>query len=351
MFPGALPAARGDAFRAWVSIAPGCDNACTFCIVPLVRGPQRSRSMGDILAEVQGLARQRRRGGDAAGSEREHVRPRRHRARLAASSAVRAAVAGGRVRSTGIRRVRFTSPHPHDFTPDVIEAMAETPAVCEHIHFPLQSGSDRVLKAMQRSYRRERYLGWLEAIRAAIPDVAVSTDVIVGFPGETEEDFAQTLEVVEHARVRQRVHVPVLAAARDARGVVRRAGRRRRSCRSASNGSRPCRSGSRCERRARRSAARSRCWWRARDKQGPRRRRRGRARTGSCTWRTPLEPGTFVRRPDHRRRRAPPQRRGRAGARRRRRLSRVPRDAARCWRSWGRRRRARPRRRSRSPSR
>ena len=100
----------------------------------------------------------------------------------------------------GIRRVRFTSPHPHDFTPDVIEAMAETPTVCEHIHFPLQSGSDRVLKAMQRSYRRERYLGWLEAIRAAVPGVAVSTDVIVGFPGETEEDFAQTLEVVERAR-------------------------------------------------------------------------------------------------------------------------------------------------------
>jgi tRNA-2-methylthio-N6-dimethylallyladenosine synthase len=100
----------------------------------------------------------------------------------------------------GIRRVRFTSPHPHDFTPDVIDAMAETPAVCEHIHFPLQSGSDRVLKAMRRSYRRERYLGWLDAIRAAIPDIAVSTDVIVGFPGETEEDFAQTLDVVERAR-------------------------------------------------------------------------------------------------------------------------------------------------------
>ena len=93
------------------------------------------------------------------------------------------AAAAGRSRSTGIRRVRFTSPHPHDFTPDVIEAMAETPTVCEHIHFPLQSGSDRVLKAMRRSYRRDRYLGWLDAIRAAIPDVAVSTDVIVGFPG------------------------------------------------------------------------------------------------------------------------------------------------------------------------
>jgi tRNA-2-methylthio-N6-dimethylallyladenosine synthase len=100
----------------------------------------------------------------------------------------------------GIRRVRFTSPHPHDFTPDVIEAMAETPAVCEHIHFPLQSGSDRVLKAMRRSYRRDRYLGWLDAIRTAIPDIAVSTDIIVGFPGETEADFADTLDVVGRAR-------------------------------------------------------------------------------------------------------------------------------------------------------
>jgi tRNA-2-methylthio-N6-dimethylallyladenosine synthase len=100
----------------------------------------------------------------------------------------------------GLRRIRFTSPHPHDFTPDVIEAMAESENVCEHIHFPLQSGSDAVLKAMQRSYRRERYLGWLDAIRQAIPEVAVSTDIIVGFPGETEEDFAQTLDVVGRAR-------------------------------------------------------------------------------------------------------------------------------------------------------
>jgi tRNA-2-methylthio-N6-dimethylallyladenosine synthase len=100
----------------------------------------------------------------------------------------------------GLRRIRFTSPHPHDFTPDVIEAMAESDKVCEHIHFPLQSGSDRVLKAMQRSYRRERYLGWLDAIRDAIPTIAVSTDIIVGFPGETEEDFADTLDVVSRAR-------------------------------------------------------------------------------------------------------------------------------------------------------
>jgi tRNA-2-methylthio-N6-dimethylallyladenosine synthase len=100
----------------------------------------------------------------------------------------------------GIERIRFTSPHPHDFTPDVIDAMAASDKVCEHIHFPLQSGSDRVLRAMQRSYRRERYLGWLDRIRAAIPEVAVSTDIIVGFPGETEQDFADTLDVVARAR-------------------------------------------------------------------------------------------------------------------------------------------------------
>jgi len=103
-------------------------------------------------------------------------------------------------RVEGIRRIRFTSPHPHDFTPDVIDAMAECPAVCEHIHFPLQSGSDRVLRVMRRSYRRDRYLAWLDRIRDRVPGIAVSTDVIVGFPGETEEDFRDTLDLVERAR-------------------------------------------------------------------------------------------------------------------------------------------------------
>ena len=198
-FPSALPAARQDTFRAWVSIAPGCDNACTFCIVPFVRGPQRSRGIGDILAEVQGLV---------------------------ATGAVEVTLLGQNVNTfgrdvsvpgspgkplfasllravndvDGLRRIRFTSPHPHDFTPDVIDAMSECEKVCEHIHFPLQSGSDRVLKAMRRSYRRDRYLGWLDAIRAAIPGVAVSSDIIVGFPGETESDFSDTLEVVRTAR-------------------------------------------------------------------------------------------------------------------------------------------------------
>ena len=198
VFPGALPAARNDDFRAWVSIAPGCDNACTFCIVPLVRGPQRSRPIGDVLAEVQGLARRgvveiTLLGQNVNTYGRDFTVP---------SSSPRPLFADllrevGAIE--GIRRVRFTSPHPHDFTPDVIDAMAETPSVCEHIHFPLQSGSDRVLRAMQRSYRRDRYLGWLEQIRAAIPGIAVSTDIIVGFPGETEDDFLDTLDAVERA--------------------------------------------------------------------------------------------------------------------------------------------------------
>jgi tRNA-2-methylthio-N6-dimethylallyladenosine synthase len=198
-FPSALPAARDDAFRAWVSIAPGCDNACTFCIVPLVRGPQRSRPIGDILAEVQGLVAQ---GVVEVTLLGQNVNTYGRDVTVPGSS--RKPLFAQLLRMVdqveGLRRLRFTSPHPHDFTPDVIEAMAEGDTVCEHIHFPLQSGSDRILRAMQRSYRRERYLGWLEAIRAAIADIAVSTDIIVGFPGETEEDFAATLDTVAEAR-------------------------------------------------------------------------------------------------------------------------------------------------------
>jgi tRNA-2-methylthio-N6-dimethylallyladenosine synthase len=198
-FPSALPAARGDAFRAWVSIAPGCDNACTFCIVPVVRGPQRSRSIGDILAEIQGLVATgvvevTLLGQNVNTFGRDVTVPDSARRPLFADLLRMVN------RIDGIERIRFTSPHPHDFTPDVIDAMADSEHVCEHIHFPLQSGSDRVLKAMQRSYRRARYLDWLERIHAAIPGIAVSTDVIVGFPGETERDFLATLDVVERAR-------------------------------------------------------------------------------------------------------------------------------------------------------
>ncbi len=199
LFPSALPAARDDTFRAWVSIAVGCDNACTFCIVPFVRGAQRSRAIGDVLAEVQGLVRQ---GVVEVTLLGQNVNTYGRDVTVPGSS--RRPLFADLLRQVneveGLRRIRFTSPHPHDFTPDVIDAMAESEKVCEHIHFPLQSGSDRVLKAMRRSYRRERYLGWLDAIRDAIPEIAVSTDIIVGFPGETEEDFADTLDVVSRAR-------------------------------------------------------------------------------------------------------------------------------------------------------
>ena len=201
-FPSALPAARASSHSAWVSIAVGCDNACSFCIVPLVRGPQRSRTFGDILAEVGGLVD---RGvvevtllGQNVNTYGRDLTVPGSGTRSRFAELLRA-VDG----IEGLRRLRFTSPHPHDFTPDVVDAMASGRSVCEHIHFPLQSGSDRVLRAMQRSYRSERYLGWLGEIRAAIPGIAVSTDVIVGFPGETEEDFRETLRVVEEARFDQ----------------------------------------------------------------------------------------------------------------------------------------------------
>jgi tRNA-2-methylthio-N6-dimethylallyladenosine synthase len=198
LFPSALPAAREDAFRAWVSIAVGCDNACTFCIVPFVRGAQRSRGIGDVLAEVQGLARRgvvevTLLGQNVNTYGRDLTVPGTSRRPLFAELLRRVNDVDG------LHRIRFTSPHPHDFTPDVIEAMAESEKVCEHIHFPLQSGSDAVLKAMRRSYRRDRYLGWLDRIRDAIPAIAVSTDIIVGFPGETEEDFLDPLDAVERA--------------------------------------------------------------------------------------------------------------------------------------------------------
>ena len=199
VFPGPMPAVRGDAFRAWVSIAPGCDNACTFCIVPLVRGPQRSRSMGDIVAEVQGLA--------ASGvvevtllGQNVNTYGRDLTVPESPARPLFAELLREVDRVEGIERIRFTSPHPHDFTPDVLEAMAGCGKVCEHIHFPLQSGSDDVLKAMRRSYRRERYVAWLDEIRSVVDGVAVTTDLIVGFPGETDQDFEQTLELVERAR-------------------------------------------------------------------------------------------------------------------------------------------------------
>jgi tRNA-2-methylthio-N6-dimethylallyladenosine synthase len=196
-YPSALPARREHAHTAWVTIQIGCDNSCAFCIVPAVRGREVSRRMGDIVREVEQLA------GDGVSEitllgqnvnsygrdlGAGHWRP-QFADLLRALDAV-----------DGIRRIRFTSPHPKDLRPETIAAMAECGSVCEHLHLPLQAGSDRTLARMRRGYTAERYLARLEAARAAIPDLAVTTDIIVGFPGETDADFERTLDVVDAAR-------------------------------------------------------------------------------------------------------------------------------------------------------
>ena len=188
-FAGGLPMHRERRFQAWVQVSMGCNSVCSYCIVPAVRGREVSRRPGEILAEVDRLADEGVReitllgqnvnsyGRDLGSSFAELLR---------AVDAVE-----------GIERIRFTSPHPKDFRRDVIEAMAECDAVCEHAHLPLQSGSTRVLKAMRRTYGRERYIELVGALRAGIPDLALTTDIIVGFPGETERDFEETVEVVQ----------------------------------------------------------------------------------------------------------------------------------------------------------
>ncbi len=197
VFPSTLPARRESAYAGWVSISVGCNNTCTFCIVPSLRGKEKDRRPGDILAEVQALAAD---GvlevtllGQNVNSYGVEFGDRGAFAKL-----LRAC---GDVE--GLERVRFTSPHPRDFTSDVIAAMAETPNVCPQLHMPLQSGSDDVLRRMRRSYRSSRYLAILDEVRASLPDAAISTDIIVGFPGETEEDFQATLDVVAKARFAQ----------------------------------------------------------------------------------------------------------------------------------------------------
>lgn len=199
-FPSALPAARESAYAAWVSVSVGCNNTCTFCIVPSLRGKEVDRRPGDVLAEVQTLVDQgvleiTLLGQNVNAYGVSFADPAEPRDRGAFAKLLRAC---GRI--DGLERVRFTSPHPAEFTDDVIAAMAETPNVCPTLHMPLQSGSDRILKAMRRSYRAERYLGIIDRVRAAIPHAAITTDLIVGFPGETEEDFQATLDVVAQAR-------------------------------------------------------------------------------------------------------------------------------------------------------
>ncbi|WP_322098278.1 tRNA (N6-isopentenyl adenosine(37)-C2)-methylthiotransferase MiaB [Nakamurella alba] len=194
VFPSSLPAKRDSASSAWVSISVGCNNTCTFCIVPSLRGKENDRRPGDILAEVGMLAAEGVLEVTLLGQNVNSYGV-EFGDRGAFADLLRAC---GRV--DGIERIRFTSPHPRDFTTDVIAAMAETPQVCPQLHMPLQSGSDKVLKAMRRSYRSARYLAILDEVRASIPDAAITTDIIVGFPGETEDDFEQTLDVVRRSR-------------------------------------------------------------------------------------------------------------------------------------------------------
>jgi tRNA-2-methylthio-N6-dimethylallyladenosine synthase len=194
VFPSTLPTRRESTYSGWVSVSVGCNNTCTFCIVPALRGKEKDRRPGDVLAEVRALV--------ADGVLEVTLLGQNVNSygvefgdRYAFGKLLRAC---GDV--DGLERVRFTSPHPKDFTDDVISAMAETTNVCHQLHMPLQSGSDTVLKAMRRSYRQERYLGIIENVRAAMPDAAITTDIIVGFPGETDADFEQTLDVVRAAR-------------------------------------------------------------------------------------------------------------------------------------------------------
>ncbi len=190
-FPSTLPTRRDSAFAGWVSISVGCNNTCTFCIVPSLRGREQDRRPGDVLAEVEALVAQGVVEVTLLG-QNVNTYGVEFGDRLAFGKLLRAC---GQVE--GLERVRFTSPHPAAFTDDVIAAMAQTSNVMPSLHMPLQSGSDRVLKAMRRSYRSDRFLGILEKVRSAIPDAAITTDLIVGFPGETEADFAETLRVVE----------------------------------------------------------------------------------------------------------------------------------------------------------
>ena len=190
----ALAAVRDLPYAAWVTIQMGCDNSCAYCIVPAVRGPEVSRPVDDLVAEVDELAR---RGVTEVTLLGQNVNS------YGRDITRRSPLFGDLLRAIGavdgIRRVRFTSPHPKDLRPEVIAAMAETPEVCNHLHLPLQSGSDAVLVAMRRGYTAARYLDGLAAVRAAVDDLAVTTDLIVGFPGETEADFERTLEVAAEA--------------------------------------------------------------------------------------------------------------------------------------------------------
>ena len=193
-FPSTLPARRLSAFSSWVSVSVGCNNTCTFCIVPTLRGIEKDRPAVDILKEVRALVDQ---GVIEVTLLGQNVNA------YGVDFGDRGAFANlirecGKI--DGLERVRFMSPHPRDFTDDVIEAMAQTPNAMPHLHMPLQSGSDRILQTMRRSYRTDRYLGILDRVRESIPHSSITTDIIVGFPGESEEDFQATLDICTEAR-------------------------------------------------------------------------------------------------------------------------------------------------------
>ena len=194
VFPSTLPTKRESTYSGWVSISVGCNNTCTFCIVPSLRGKEKDRRPGEVLGEIEALV------ADGAIEvtllgQNVNTYGVEFGDKLAFGKLLRAA---GQIE--GLERIRFTSPHPAAFTDDVIDAMAETPAVMPSLHMPLQSGSDTILKAMRRSYRSDKFLGILDRVREKMPTAAITTDIIVGFPGETEEDFQETLRVVEAAR-------------------------------------------------------------------------------------------------------------------------------------------------------
>jgi tRNA-2-methylthio-N6-dimethylallyladenosine synthase len=194
VFPSTLPTRRDSPFSAWVSISVGCNNTCTFCIVPSLRGRERDRRPGDVLAEVEAVVAE---GAVEVTLLGQNVNS--YGAEFGDRGAFAKLLRGvGAI--NGLERLRFTSPHPAAFSDDVIAAMAQTPVVAHQLHMPLQSGSDRILRAMRRSYRASRFLGVLERVRQAMPDAAISTDLIVGFPGETEADFQETLAIVAEAQ-------------------------------------------------------------------------------------------------------------------------------------------------------
>jgi tRNA-2-methylthio-N6-dimethylallyladenosine synthase len=193
-FPSVLPVSRESPYSAWVAISVGCNNTCTFCIVPTLRGREEDRRPGDVLAEIEALASDGVLEITLLGQNVNSYGV-GFGDRLAFGKLLRSC---GNV--VGLERLRFTSPHPRDFTDDVIDAMAATANVMPSLHMPLQSGSDTILRAMRRAYRREKYLAILDRVRSAIPDAAITTDIIVGFPGETDQDFADTLDLVRQAR-------------------------------------------------------------------------------------------------------------------------------------------------------